>query len=332
MSIERRAVEEAHKGHTTAVQSPGKTPQRSGPGCSAACRYSCVLLLLLASTDAWAQSDEADSRAEQALRSEPGQTAGQGDATQSEDTALNVLELLRLGGPLMLPIALMSVLVLAFGIERAIALRRQKILPEELVIQLGAMNAQGDGFDPRRSYRLCQQYPSSAATVIRAMLLKLGRPHHEVERTISEVTHREAGRLYGNVRTLSLAAAITPLLGLLGTVWGMIQAFFATANMPVGANKAESLAEGIYVALVTTFAGLAVAIPAAVLAHLFEGRIESRMRQVEELVDSMLPNVEALEGSLRLGRQVLEAKEQAEDAAAPAPPPKTPATAAASSK
>jgi biopolymer transport protein ExbB len=131
------------------------------------------------------------------------------------------------------------------------------------------------------------------------MLLKLGRPHAEVEHAVAEATERAAARLYANVRTLNLAAAISPLLGLLGTVWGMIKAFMATASMPLGANKAEHLAEGIYTALVTTFAGLAVAIPAAVLAHLFEGQIQARLRDVDQLLLSLLPQVERFEGKLR---------------------------------
>lgn len=68
----------------------------------------------------------------------------------------------------------------------------------------------------------------------------------------------------------------------------MIQAFFATANLPVGANKAESLAEGIYTALVTTAGGLVVAIPAAMLAHYFEGRIQRLLSEVAEFVQSRL--------------------------------------------
>jgi biopolymer transport protein ExbB len=136
--------------------------------------------------------------------------------------------------------------------------------------------------------------------VIKAMLLKVGRPHAEVERAVHDAAQREAARLYTNVRWLSLAAGVAPLLGLLGTVWGMIQAFFATANLPTGANKAEYLAQGIYVALVTTFAGLAVAIPAAVLAHLFEGRVQKLFRQLDDTLAGLLSQMERFEGKLKV--------------------------------
>jgi biopolymer transport protein ExbB len=132
------------------------------------------------------------------------------------------------------------------------------------------------------------------------MLLKVGRPHAEVERAVAEVSQREADRMYANVRWLNLVAAVAPLLGLLGTVWGMIRAFFDTTQLQVGQNKADFLASGIYVALVTTLGGLAVAIPAAIFAHFFEGRIQRIFHQIEELLFNLLPHVERFEGRLRV--------------------------------
>lgn len=227
---------------------------------------------------------------------------------------INLLELLVRGGGLMIPIGAMSLLVVAIGAERLLALRRRRVLPPQLIRRLGELAGNEGGFDPRKAYRTCQQYPSAAANVIRAMLLKAGRPQTEVEHAVADASQREAARLYANVRWLSLAAGITPLLGLLGTVWGMIKAFFVTANLPLEANKAEYLADGIYVALVTTFAGLAVAIPAAVLAHLFETRIQKLFRELDEILLGLLPQLERFEGRLRLNAQQLAAS-------SPVPPP-----------
>ncbi len=206
------------------------------------------------------------------------------------------------GGPLMIPIGIFSVIVVAFTIERFIGLRRKKVIPGRLVSGLGAMAASPAGFDPRKAYRLCQQYPSSASNVVRAMLLKVGRPTDEVERAVSDSLARETWRLNYNVRPLVLAVTVTPLLGLLGTVFGMMLVFFRTANAPVGLDRATVLADGIYLKLITTFAGLAVAIPALVLAHYFEGRIQALMREVEDLVQGILPQVEKYEGKLRATR------------------------------
>jgi biopolymer transport protein ExbB len=104
---------------------------------------------------------------------------------------------------------------------------------------------------------------------------------------------------------MNLAATAAPLLGLLGTVQGMIMAFYTTAHLPDGANKAQSLAEGVYVALVTTFAGLCVAIPAVCLSHYYEGKIQSLFRELDELIFSLLPQLERYEGKLRVSRQQL---------------------------
>lgn len=259
--------------------------------------------------DAAAAIAEADRRAE-ADTADAGKAKPKGQPQEVADETppkINYLDLMIAGGPLMIPILLVSLLVVTFGVERMMVLRRGKVLPPDLVDGLGRLASQPGGLDPRAAYRLCQKHPSAAANVIRTMLLKVGRPHTEVEHAVAEANEREAARLYSNVRWLSLAAGIAPLLGLLGTVWGMIQAFFVTANLPTGANKAQKLADGIYVALVTTFAGLAVAIPAAILAHWFEGRIQNLFRELDETLLGVLPQLERFEGRLRVHRDQLDA-------------------------
>jgi len=226
-------------------------------------------------------------------------------AAKAEPDEIDLIDLIWKGGFLMIPIGAMSIVVAIFAIERGLGLTRRKVIPSELVEGLGELAGTQGGFDPRKAYRLCQAHPSAAATVIRAMLLKVGRPHSEVEHAVADANEREAARIYGNVRFLNLAAAVTPLMGLMGTVWGMIDAFFKTAKMTADQNKSELLAEGIYVALVTTFGGLAVAIPAAILAHFFEGRIQALFREIDELLLSLLPQIERYEGRLRVSRQQL---------------------------
>jgi biopolymer transport protein ExbB len=224
----------------------------------------------------------------------------------SDDEQLNLLTLLVGGGWPMIPIVFMLVLVITFVIERILGLRRQKVLPEDLTREFGRLAAGGGGFDPRKAYQVCQRYPCAAANIIRAMLLKIGRPHAEVEHAVMEANEREAAQLYANVRWLNLAAAVTPLMGLFGTVWGMINAFYATANLPEGASKAQVLADGIVIALVTTLGGLFVAIPAAICAHFFEGRIQTLFREMDELLFSLLPQIERFEGKLRVSREQLD--------------------------
>lgn len=251
-----------------------------------------------------AAPDSIDAKIAETLASQAPVKKIAASAPAAERPSMNLLELLISGGPLMWPIGFMSVLVIAFSIERALALRRSRVIPRALIRELGDLGTQGR-FDPRQAYRICQQYPSTTATIIRAMLLKVGRPHAEVEQAVNDVCQREASRLYNNIRTLNLAASVTPLMGLLGTVWGMIEAFFATANLAPGANRAEELASGIYVALVTTLGGLTVAIPAVMLAHYFEGKIQKLFHEIDELLFNLLPQVERFEGKMRVGRQGL---------------------------
>ena len=120
---------------------------------------------------------------------------------------------------------------------------------------------------------------------------------------------------------------MSPLIGLLGTVWGMIIAFHDLTVLSPDQNKAEFLATGIYIALVTTLGGLLVAIPAAVAAHYFEGRIQTLFHQIDEMVFSVLPQVERFEGRVRFNRQSEDGV--AEDLSQPVSPPPVPEKASA---
>ena len=223
------------------------------------------------------------------------------------EEGMNLLQMASpsVGGVFMYPIYLFSLVVALFGIERIIGLRRAKVIPRRLVEGFGNLAGGQGGFDPRKAYRLCQEYPSTASNVIRAMLLKIGRPHSELETAVAQANEREAAKLYANIRPLNLAATAAPLLGLLGTVQGMIMAFYVTAHLPDGANKGQQLAEGVYVALVTTFAGLVVAIPAVCISHYLEGKIQKLFREIDELVHTLLPQLERYEGKLRVSRHQL---------------------------
>jgi biopolymer transport protein ExbB len=223
-----------------------------------------------------------------------------GASSPTNSPSLDLFSLLLKGRWLMIPIGIMSVLVITLVFERALALRRQRVIPDPLLEGLADLGAVPGVMDPRRAYRLCQMYPSAAAVVIRAMLLKIGRPHSEVEHAVSETSEREAERLYANVRWLNLIAAVAPLTGLLGTVWGMIRAFYDTTQLAAGQNKADFLAQGIYVALVTTLGGLVVAIPAAIFAHYFEGRIINLFHEIDELLFNLMPQIERYEGRMRV--------------------------------
>ena len=227
------------------------------------------------------------------------------------DQGINILSLLMRGGWFMIPLVALSFVVLAIGFERLISLRRGRIFPDRFVRQLSRLASSPGGLEPRAAYDVCQKNPSVAANVFKSLLVKVGRPQSELENAVSETSQRQTTRMLQLVSWLSLAAAIAPLIGLLGTVWGITQAFYDTTQLVAGQNRAEALAEGIYTALVTTMCGLIIAIPSAVLAHYFENRVVSMMNQIEEMIFNLLPQLEKYEGKIRFSdvRQATEEDE-----------------------
>lgn len=237
------------------------------------------------------------------------------EQTAAAPSGLNFFEMLVLGGWFMIPLGLLSILVIAIGVERYLALRREKILPAPFLEQIGLLSQSPAGLDPRRVYKICQTFPSSAAYVMKAALVKVGRPQLEIEKSVNEAAQREATRLSQLNSWLTLAAALAPLIGLLGTVWGITQAFYEMTQMTTlgtGQNRGMALANGIYVALVTTIAGLSIAIPATILGHFYDNRIVKLLNEIEEMVGSLIPQFERYEGQIRYSENEAEAMAEVE--------------------
>lgn len=214
-----------------------------------------------------------------------GQTAG------ARQMGIDFFDLLVQGGVFMIPIGLMSLLVATFVFDRWIGLRRGKLMPRRIVNLLRGASKLGT-LDPAETLKLCPG-ESALERVVRATLKRAGRPKSEIQGALSDTLQREVDRAYANVRWLNLGAGIAPLLGLLGTVWGLIRAFHDTTKLTAGQNRADFLAVGIYEALVTTLAGLMVAIPAAIASHYFEGRITRIFGDIDELTGQMVDNLES---------------------------------------
>ncbi len=224
----------------------------------------------------------------------------------SAPNGMDFFSLLVKGGIFMIPIGLVSLMVVTLVFDRLIGLRSGRMLPGSLRRSLLQLTRHGD-LDPRDIYRVCGESTSAAARIIRAMVVKTGRPQPEIHAATTDASQREADLAYSHVRWLNLSAGIAPLLGLLGTVWGLIRAFHDTTQLTAGQNRADFLAVGIYEALVTTLAGLIVAIPAAVASHFFEGRITKVFGSIEELASELMMRLERFEGRTRfepIGREL----------------------------
>jgi biopolymer transport protein ExbB len=249
--------------------------------------------------------------------------------TESDPSGIDLLTLMARGGAFMIPIGVMSLMVVALAFERLVMLRRRMILPPRLERELRELNQPAHSFDPAEAFQACLRYPSASARVIQAMLLRTGQPLGEVERTANETIEREADRCAGPLRWLNLAAAATPLMGLLGTVWGMIVAFHESTTLTPDRTRSEQLSEGIYTALVTTLAGLVVAIPAAILALYLENRLAKLFHRVEEFAFDIAPGLERFTGRRRLDADgVLHAMDHAGSLAEGLQPPPPPPPAA----
>ncbi len=231
-------------------------------------------------------------------------------------SGIDLLTLFASGGAFMIPIAVMSFLVVALSVERLLTLRKRKVIPKSLIDQLRQLTDPLDRFNPSDAYDLCVDQPSSTARVIKAMLMRTGQSMADVERTATETIDREADRLAAPIRWLTLAAAATPLMGLLGTVWGMIVAFHESTTLTADRSRSEQLSEGIYTALVTTLAGLIVAIPAAILALYLENRLAKLFHSLEQVVFDVAPAIGQFSG-----RKRLDSHGKLHSIAAPLPPP-----------
>lgn len=182
-----------------------------------------------------------------------------------QGTAANqtVWDFLRSGGPVMIPIAVCSIVALAFAIERWGRLSKAAILPARLSEPIDLVEAGRTA----EALRATQEIAAPASRILASGLRRAGYGLHDVEGAMEDQGRKELDRLRANIRPLHLIAGVSPLLGLLGTVIGIQDAFHSVVR--TGLGKPEHLAAGIEEALVTTIAGLCVAIPTMlVAAHL----------------------------------------------------------------
>lgn len=191
----------------------------------------------------------------------------------------SLFELVMSGGPMMVPIGLCSVVALAYATERWVRLRPGHLGTTAFGRKVVA-ETQERGADS--ALELCQAERSPLARILAAGLKRARQPFLDREKAVEDVAASEVRALSTNLRPLFLVWLIAPLLGLLGTVWGMIEAFSNIA-LEEGLGRPEMLASGIYKALTTTAAGLAVSIPAIVAYWYLKGRIERFSRRFEDL-------------------------------------------------
>ncbi len=191
----------------------------------------------------------------------------------------------------MYPLFACSFVLLVFAFERFISLRTGRVIPGPFVKRF--LHQLEDGqLDRDEAMEVCEENGSPAAKIFGAAARKWGRPAVEVEQAVIDAGERAAGDLRRYLRVFNGVATISPLMGLLGTVFGIIRAFSdMAASEAVG--RMEMLSKGISEALFCTAMGLLVAIP-AVVAHLFfVSRVDRLVVQLDNLSQDVVNMVSA---------------------------------------
>ena len=209
----------------------------------------------------------------------------------------SIMSMVRDSGPVgwgfMLVLGAFSVYGTMVAVERFSATRSQVLLPLQFVESLQRLVV-GRQASEAELRGLCAKFDAPPTNILSAGLLRMGRPLPEVEKALEDAAAREIAELRSGVRPLSIIGSIAPLVGLLGTVVGMIGAFYTASEGGLG-GKGETLAQGIYLALLTTAAGLAIAIPCLLLAAFFNAKIDRTFREIDLHLAEILPSFCALE-------------------------------------
>lgn len=217
-------------------------------------------------------------------------------ATAKQETKVvipteSLLAVLRDGGLLMIPIGLCSVVLLVFVFERTVALRRGRVIPRPFVRRFLDQLREGQ-LSRDEASELCEENKSPVAEVFSAAVRKWGRSSVEVEQAVIDTGERVTNDLRRYLRLFNGISTISPLMGLLGTVLGMIRAFNAIVD--AGAmGRPELLAGGISQALLTTAAGLSVAIPALIAYLYFISRVDRLVISIDALGQQVVDLVSA---------------------------------------
>lgn len=211
--------------------------------------------------------------------------AQEGDAASETTTASSgsVFDVFKDAGAIGMLIVVLSIVALAVIIENFVSLKRDKLAPADLIDEVQALF---DEEQYQEAMELCENEPTFFTRVAGAGIAKIGHSFEVIEQAISEMGDEESIRLHQKIGWLSLIANVAPMMGLLGTVGGMIEAFNTIAESGGQANPAE-LASGISKALLTTMFGLVVAIPTTAAFAFLRNRLVKSVIEIGAIVEDL---------------------------------------------
>ena len=212
-------------------------------------------------------------------------------AEESAVPTKSLLGILRDGGLVMLPLFACSFVMLVFVFERSISLRRGRVIPRPFVKRF-LHQLEENQLDREQAVLVCEENGSPIARVFCAAVKKWGRPAVEVEQAIIDTGERVVHELRRYLRVFNGIATVAPMLGLMGTVFGMIRAFGDIASSDA-MGRPELLAKGISEALFSTAMGLMVAVPAQILYWWFVSVVDRLTVRIDALGQEVVGTISA---------------------------------------
>ncbi len=209
--------------------------------------------------------------------------AGDEEGGGDEKKSMTWMDTIMASGVIGGVIILLSIVSLALTIEHFVSIRQDKLVPPEI---LGEIEVLFEDEEYEEAMELCEAEPSYFTNVVGAALPKMGSGYHAMMDAIADALDEESTKLHQKISYLSLISSVAPMMGLLGTVYGMIIAFQKIAAAQ-GAPEPAELASGISLALVTTFEGLVVAIPTTGFYFFFRNKVIRIGMQVSTIVEDL---------------------------------------------
>jgi len=187
------------------------------------------------------------------------------------------------GGVVMIPLILCSIVALVISIERWLYLKNARVDTARL---MGKIRAALDNGSVEQARGICEATPGPVARVLGASLARFDMPKEDLREVAREEALAQQPVLDGHLPALATMVTVAPLLGLLGTISGLIKVFHVIAGGGIG--DATALSRGIAEALITTFTGLTIAIPFLIVYNSLSGRVEALTHEIELRVTELL--------------------------------------------
>ncbi len=199
---------------------------------------------------------------------------------ESQPLNIDLVQLFHDGGAIGYVICVLSLAMMALVFEHLLSIRRGTMIPAGLAEEAHRLISQGQF---KAAEELCRSKPSLLGYMLASGLPEVNLGYSAVEKAMEDAAAEQAARLYRKIEYLSLISTVAPMLGLLGTVWGMILAFMEFERKAV--PEIRELAPGVYKALVTTLFGLIVAVPAISAFAYFRNRIDELVAQTSLMAE-----------------------------------------------